>query len=47
MGYAPGSTIPSRVTVCISVKNSIFDLKKQKQKTFLIIFYQKHSKGAT
>lgn len=44
MGYAPGSTILPRVTVFISVKNSIFDVKKN---AFMIILYQKYCKGAT
>lgn len=48
MGYAPGSTILPHVTVFISVKNSIFGGKKNKnKKTFLIILYQKYSRGAT
>lgn len=44
MGYAPGSTILPCVTVFISVKNSIFDVKKN---AFMIILYQKYCKGAT
>lgn len=44
MGYAPGSTILHHVTVFISVKNSIFDVKKN---AFMIILYQKYSKEAT